>query len=132
MIPTRRLAAFLLAMHPGTLSASETKWQFAGESQGISFQMQIRNECQDGAKVTVKMKNSLDHAVTVSFRLNDSDWRKTFTYKLMPNSGNATINFAPEESTVCHPYIDQVYLEGDESVASHEEPAPDLEPSLPE
>lgn len=124
MISTKRLPVFLLAFLPIAALADETKWQYAGESQGISFQLQIRNECKDNAKVTVKMKSQFDRPVTVSFRLNDSDWRKTFNYKIKANAKDATVHYAPDEGSVCHPFIDQIYVESEESMVTQSESEP--------
>lgn len=112
-----RAIILLLALCPAFVIA-DTKWQYAGESQGISFHLQIRNQCKDGSKVTIRLKSALDRAAVVSFRLNDSDWRKTFTYKVKPNGKEATLSYAPGESPVCHPFIDQIYIEGEEETVT--------------
>lgn len=103
--------------------ADESRWKYAGESRGIEFQLQITNQCKDGSKVVVKVKSSLDHPVTVSFRLNDSDWRKTFTQELK-KSKEAQVAFSPEEGAVCHPYVDQVDVESEEAVVTQTEETP--------
>jgi hypothetical protein len=122
-----RFLASLLVLLPLAALANEGKWNFAGESQGIAFQLQIRNQCKDGAKVSIRLKSELDRPVTVSFRLNDSDWRKTFSHKLKPKDQTATLHYTPFESTVCHPYIDQVYIESEESVITQNEELPAAE-----
>jgi hypothetical protein len=61
--------------------------------------------------VAIKVRNSLEGKVSVSFRLNDSDWRKTFSLDLEPGEVDSSWAYTPEESLVCHPYIDQVYFE---------------------
>lgn len=111
-----------------TLASAADKWQYAGESQGIAFQLQISNQCKDGSKVAIKMKTTLDHPVTVSFRLNDADWRKTFTHDLKPNGKDVTLNFSPGDSEVCHPFVDQVYVESKEPVVSQSEDTASLNP----
>jgi hypothetical protein len=112
-----RAVAFMLALCPA-FAGTDSKWQYAGESQGISFHLQIRNQCKDGSKVTIKLKSALEHPAVVSFRLNDSDWRKTFTQKLQPGGKEATVSYSPGESPVCHPFIDQIYLEGSEETVT--------------
>lgn len=122
-----RFLASLLVLLPLSAFADEGKWKYAGENQGIEFQLLIRNQCKDGSKVSIRMKSELDREVTVSFRLNDSDWRKTFTYKLKANAKGATLHYTPFDSPVCHPYIDQVYIESEEGVVTQSEPAPPAE-----
>lgn len=109
--------ALALALWPAFAEA-DSKLQFAGESQGISFHLQIGNQCQDGSKVTIQLKSSLDHAAIVSFRLNDSDWRKSFTHLVGPDGKETSVSFSPGEGLVCHPYIDQVYLEGQQETVT--------------
>jgi hypothetical protein len=126
------LAALALA---GTLSqAAEApaeapaRWQFAGENRGIRFHFRIAGECRDErAQVEIKLENSLDHAVVVSFRLVDPDWKKTFERELGPKMKDASIRFAPEEGTVCHPYVDEVYVESKETQVTHSESDPAVE-----
>ena len=104
------------------------RWQFAGENQGIRFHFKVANECRDqGAKVEVKLENSLDHAVVVSFRLVDQDWKKSFERELGPKMKDASIRFAPEEGTACHPYVDEVYVESKETQVTHSESDPAVE-----
>lgn len=112
-----RAIAFLLALCP-VFAGADSKWQFAGESQGISFHLQIHDQCKDGSKVTIKLRSALEHAAVVSFRLSDSDWRKTFTQKVPPGGKGATVNYSPGEGTVCHPFLDQVFLEGEEEAVT--------------
>jgi hypothetical protein len=112
-----RAIVLLLALCPAFVGA-DSKWQYAGESQGISFHMQIRNQCKDGSKVTIKLKSALDHSAVVSFRLNDSDWRKTFTHKVKPDGKEAIVSYSPGENSVCHPFIDQIYIEGEEEAVT--------------
>ena len=89
-----------------------SKWQFAGENQGIRFFFKVANECREaGARVELKLENSLDHSVTVSFRLVDPDWKQTFKRDLGTNETDTGIRFTPEEGTACHPYVDEVYVE---------------------
>ena len=53
-------------------AATPSRWQFAGENQGIRFYFKIANECRNsGAKVELKLESTLDYAATVSFRLVD-------------------------------------------------------------
>ncbi len=121
-----RFFAIALALSP-LMAMGEEKWKFAGENQGISFHLQITGECKEGSKVAIKLKSSLDHPVTVSFRLNDSDWRKTFSAKVKPSGGrNNILTFAPEESAACNPYIDQVYVESNEPMVTQNEESSDL------
>lgn len=92
------------------------KWQYAGENQGIRFSFKIANECRSsGAKVEVKLENTLDHAVVVSFRLIDPDWKQSFERELGPKMKDTSIKFKPEEGTACHPYVGEVYVESRET-----------------
>ena len=102
--------AVLLALAPLAAIGSEP-WKYAGENKGVAFHLKIDNACKEDSKVRIKVKNTLDRAVTISFRLNDSEWRKTFTRELRAGATDTTLAHQPEESLVCHPYIDQVYFE---------------------
>jgi hypothetical protein len=96
----------------GKGEAAPPRWQFAGENQGIRFYFKIANECRDeGAKLDVKLESTLDHPVTVSFRLVDPDWKQSFERELGPKAKDAAIQFTPDEGTACHPYVDEVYVE---------------------
>jgi hypothetical protein len=128
----RWLAAVALA---GTFSQAGAvpaqplaRWQFAGENQGIRFHFKIANECRDqGAQVEVKLENGLDHAVVVSFRLVDPDWKKSFDRELGPRMTDAAVRFTPEEGTACHPYVDEVYVVSKETQVTHSESEPAAE-----
>ena len=128
MTTSGRYLSIVLALGLGSFASAAEKWQFAGENQGIAFQLQITNQCKDGSKVSIKLKSALDHPVTVTFRLNDADWKKTFTYALQPKGRDANLTFVPEDSQVCHPYVDQVYVESPEPQVSQSE---DTASSLP-
>jgi hypothetical protein len=97
----------------GKGEAAPPRWQFAGENQGIRFYFKIANECRDeGAKLDLKLENTLDHAVTVSFRIVDPDWSKSFERELDANAKASSIpTYVPEGGTACHPYVDEVYVE---------------------
>lgn len=96
------------------------RWQYAGDNQGIRFSFKIANECRNsGAKVEMKLENTLDHAVTVSFRLVDPEWKQSFERELGPKEKDTAIKFSPEEGTACHPYVDEVYVESRETQVSH-------------
>jgi hypothetical protein len=130
------LTGFLSQAEAGPAQAP-VRWQFAGENQGIRFYFKIANECRDaGARVELKLENGLDHAVTVSFRLVDPDWKKSFERELGPDTKDQAIKFTPEEGTACHPYVDEVYVESKETQVSHsdaettERVAPDM-PAAP-
>jgi len=100
--------------------ATPPRWQFAGENQGIRFYFKIANECRDtGAKLELRLENTLDHAVTVSFRLVDPDWKQAFERDLEPNGKDAAIPYTPDEGTACHPYVDEVYVEPRATQVSH-------------
>lgn len=118
---TRFFPILLAATLSPCLVFAADKWNYAGESQGIAFQLQITNQCKDGSKVAIKVKSTLDHPVTLSFRLNDADWRKNFTHDLKPNDKGAILNFSPEESVVCHPFVDQIFVESKEPMLSQGE-----------
>lgn len=104
------------------------RWQFAGENQGIRFHFRIAGECRDeGAQVEIKLESNLDHAVLVSFRLVDPDWKKSFERELGPKMQDASIRFTPLEGGACHPYIDDVYVEAKETQVTHSESDPAME-----
>ncbi len=96
------------------------RWQFAGENQGIRFYFKVANECRNsGAKVEMKLENTLDRAVTVSFRLVDPDWKQSFERELGAKEKDTAVKFTPEEGTACHPYVDEVYVESRETQVTH-------------
>ncbi len=100
--------------------AAAPRWQFAGENEGIRFYFKIDNECRDsGASLQLKLESTLDHAVTVSFRLVDPDWSQAFERDLEANAKAAPIPFTPDEGTACHPYVDEVYVEPRVTQLSH-------------
>ena len=115
---------------------SPGRWQFAGENQGIRFFFKIANECRNsGAKVEMKLENTLDRAVTVSFRLVDPDWKQSFERELGPKQRDTAVKFTPEEGSACHPYVDEVYVETKETQVSHNsdtEQATKAEPAAPQ
>jgi hypothetical protein len=102
-----------------------TRWQFAGENKGIRFSFRIANECRDsGARIEVKLENTLDHAVTVSFRIVDPDWKQSFERELSPGEKDTAIKFSPDEGTACHPYVDEVYVEDRQTQVTHSSATP--------
>jgi hypothetical protein len=102
------------------------RWQFAGENQGIRFQFKIANECRaSGAHLELKLENTLDHAVTVSFRIVDPDWKQTFERDLAANGKDLAIRFTPDEGTACHPYVDEVYVDSRATQVTHSGPGGD-------
>jgi hypothetical protein len=110
MVRVFLLTVLFLALTPRADGNAE-KWQFAGESQGVSFYLKVRHECRDnGSKVSVKLENQTDYAVSVSFRLNDPNWHKSFTKDLKPHGADASFAFSPEEGA-CHLYVDEVTVE---------------------
>lgn len=101
-------------------SEAETRWQFAGENQGIRFFYKIANECRNsGAKVEMKLESTLDYPVTVSFRLVDPEWKQKFERELSARMKDTGIKFVPEEGTSCHPYVDEVFVETRETQVTH-------------
>ncbi len=111
----RILIASILFLFIFTSADQPSKWQFAGESNGIRFYLKITNECQQsGANVAIKLENTLDHAVSVNFRLNDPEWSKTFEKNLAASGVDATLKYKPDGGTACHPYVDEVYVESKE------------------
>lgn len=107
-------------------------WQFAGENQGIRFSFKIANECREsGASLELKLENTQDLAVTVSFRIVDPDWTQTFERELGPNAKDTAIHFVPDEGTACHPYVDEVYVEPHGTQVSHSGGADNEEGSRP-
>lgn len=104
----------------GKGEASPPRWQFAGENQGIRFYFKIANECRDaGASLELKLESTLDHAVTVSFRMVDPDWNQTFERDLEPGAKDTAIQYKPDEGTACHPYVDEVYVEPRQTQLTH-------------
>jgi hypothetical protein len=102
------------------LAETPARWQFAGENQGIRFSFKIVNECKEsGAQVDMKLENTLDHAVTVSFRVVDPDWKESFERELGPGMKDTAIQFTPEEGSACHPYVDEVYVTSRETQVTH-------------
>lgn len=107
------------------------RWQFAGENQGIRFYFKIANECRaSDARVDVKLENTLDRAVTVSFRIVDPDWKQSFERELEPKAKDTAIRYSPEEGTSCHPYVDEVYVASRGAQVTHSDvqEAPAAEP----
>jgi hypothetical protein len=99
------------ARTPNRASNSE-KWKFAGESHGIKFSLRISNECRPtGSSLAVKLENTMDYPVTVSFRINNPDWTKTFERHLGPREMDTGLKYKPDEGTVCHAYLDQIFVE---------------------
>jgi len=104
----------------GKGEAAPPRWQFAGENQGIRFYFKIANECRDtGASLDLKLESTLDHPVTVSFRLVDPDWSQAFERDLEANAKAAAIPYTPDGGTACHPYVDEVYVEPRATQLSH-------------
>jgi hypothetical protein len=68
--------------------------------------------------VTIRLKSALDHTALVSFRLSDSDWRKTFNHKVPADGKETTLTYVPEDGPACHPFLDQVSLEDGVEVLS--------------
>ena len=116
---TRMSATVIMIGALAGLAAAPAKWQFAGENQGIRFYFKIAHACQsDGAEVEVKLENTLDHAVTLNFRVVDPEWKMSFERELPPKVVDTAIHFIPEEGSACHPYVDNVYLESKETQVS--------------
>lgn len=124
---TRFIAIMALVAASAGMADTAARWQFAGENQGIRFYFKIANECRNsGAKVEMRLENTLDNAVTVSFRLVDPDWKQSFERDLGPKMKDTAVKFTPDEGTSCHPYVDEVYVQAKETQVSHaEEPATD-------
>lgn len=110
------ILALALTLMVGTAPAADKpaggeKWKYAGENQGIAFYLRITDQCREGSKVFLKLRSELENPVTITFRLNDSDWRKTFTRELAAGGKDATLQYSPDDGPVCNPYIDQVFIE---------------------
>jgi hypothetical protein len=104
----------------GKTAETPPRWQYAGENQGIRFQFRISDECRpSGAHLDLKLENTLDHAVTVSFRIVDPDWKQSFERELEANGKDEAIRFTPDEGTACHPYVDEVYVESRATQVTH-------------
>lgn len=117
---TRLIAVMTLAGALAGWADTPERWQFAGENQGVRFYFKILNECRSsGAKVEMKLENTLDHAITVSFRLVDPDWRQSFERELGPQMKDTAVKFTPEDGSACHPYVDEVYVEARDTQLSH-------------
>jgi hypothetical protein len=127
---TRLIAVVILVGALAGMADTPARWQFAGENQGIRFSFRIANECRNsGAKVEMKLENTLDHAVTVSFRLVDPDWKQTFERELGPDMKDTAVKFTPEEGSACHPYVDEVFVQSKETQVTHSgEQAGSMEP----
>ena len=63
----------------------------------------------------------LKKAILLSFRLNDPDWSKSFTATLKAGATNSGLRFTPDGGSVCHPYIDMVYIEPKEKHVTRSE-----------
>ncbi|GEM_PF-3999215 len=97
-----------------------SRWQFAGENQGIRFYFKIANECRtSGAKMELRLESTLDYAATVSFRLVDPEWKQSFERELGAKMQDTAIKFTPEDGSACHPYVDEVYVEAKETQVTH-------------
>ena len=117
---TRFFAVMALAGAVAGWADMPLRWQFAGENQGVRFYYRITNVCRaSGAKLEMKLDNTLDHAITVSFRLVDPDWKQSFERELGPRMKDTAVRFTPEDGSACHPYIDEVYVESRETQVSH-------------
>lgn len=120
----RFLAAMTLFGAMAEAAETPAKWQYAGENRGIRFHFKIANECRKtGAKVEMKLENTMDHPVVVSFRLVDPDWKQSFERDLGPKMKDMAVKFTPEDGTACHPYVDEVFVESKETLVTHSEPA---------
>ena len=117
---TRLIVSLALLSVFSVRADAPAKWQFAGDNQGIRFYLKIANECRDkGAKVEVRLENTLDHAVVVSFRIVDPDWKQNFEREMATGMKDTAIKFTPEEGKSCHPYVDEVYVEEKGTQVSH-------------
>jgi hypothetical protein len=88
------------------------KWSFAGESYGVRIFFKINRECREsGSSVALKLENTLDYPVTVSFRVKDPEWSKSFERDLKAQAEDTGLKFIPETGTACHPYVDNIYVE---------------------
>ena len=114
-----RTIFFILSLMPLLALASDSKWDFAGEIQGVAFHLRIKDACKDGSKVTIRLKGSFEEDMIVNFRLNDSDWRKSFVREMKSGKQEAILTFAPEDGQACHPYVDEVYVETKADVAAN-------------
>lgn len=121
--PTRRV---------GKAPVKAPPWQYAGETKGIRFWFKIANECREsGARVEMKLENTLDHDVTVAFRVVDPDWKQSFERELGSGDKDTAIRFSPDEGTACHPYVDEVYVEARGTQVTHSESGAEESPSGP-
>src|SRR4051812_28210212 len=92
------------------------KWQYAGENKGVNFYFKVTNECQEsGAKVAIKLENTLTYAVKVTFRVVDPNWKTILKKDLAGSAIDASLKIAPEEGTSCHPFVDDVIVEPKET-----------------
>ena len=96
-----------------------------GEIQGVAFHLRIKDACKDGSKVTIRLKGLFEEDRIVKFRLNDSDWRKSFVRELKSGNQEAVLTFSPEDGQACHPYVDEVYVEAKADVAANSENSAD-------
>jgi hypothetical protein len=116
------LPAVLFLALSAQAADAPAKWQYAGESQGITFRIKVFNACKaEGSKIVLKLESKLPEKVEVSFRLNDSEWSKTFTRELKAGATDSGLEFRPEEGSACHPFIDQIYVDSQAPVVSQSE-----------
>lgn len=110
------LAMLLLGAHAGNRNfikeSALEKWSFAGENYGVRIFFKIKRECQEsGSTMALKVENTLDYPVTVSFRIKDPEWTKTFEREIKAHGEDTGLKFIPETGTACHPYVDEIHVE---------------------
>lgn len=102
-----------LALCAGLATAANRKdnWKYAGEDHGIRFFYQTSKGRAAGPMV-LKLENTLEVPVEVSFRVMDTDWKQAFVKSLAPGESDSTLVYKMRDGeSVRYPFIDRVYLE---------------------
>lgn len=102
-----------LALCTGLAAAANRKdnWKYAGEDHGIRFYYQTAKGRSAGPMM-LKLENTLEMPVEVSFRVKDTDWNKGFVKSLAPGESDSTLVYKMQDgASVRYPFIDRVYLE---------------------
>lgn len=102
-----------LALCAGLATAANRKdsWKYAGEDHGIRFFYQTSKGRAAGPMV-LKLENTLEIPVEVSFRVKDTDWNHGFVKSLAPGAKDSTlVHEMRDGASVRYPFIDRVFLE---------------------
>lgn len=87
------------------------KWKYAGEDHGIRFFYTEPRGAKNGS-ILLKLENTLDMPVGISFRVKDTEWNKAFEAQLAPGATDSSLTYRPEVGLgVRFPFIDRVFVE---------------------